>query len=91
MKREDLARFVQNETYTLAQSLMKDIPRIKDSTITTVWMLGCNLTPKQIVDIHPDKPTLTTVYKINSRFKETIELLKQETHHAYKVVGLIIE
>ncbi len=91
MRRQDIEALIQREMHTLTHSLLKDIPRIKESTITTVWMLGCNLTPKQVCEYHPDKPTLTTVYKISSRFKDTIELLKRETHNAYKSANLIIE
>lgn len=91
MKRPKLEDIIQGEIYTLTMSLMKDIPRIKHTTIKTVWMLGLNLTAKQVVELHPDKPTLTTVYKISSRFKDTIELLKRESHQLYVKAGLLIE
>jgi len=52
-----------------------------------------NLTPKQVVELQPQvhnsSPTLTTVYKISSRFKDTVKLLKLEAHELYTKANLL--
>ncbi|MCG3741980.1 hypothetical protein EXA18_00590 [Vibrio cincinnatiensis] len=91
-RRDRLQQMLQGEVFSLAYSLLKDIPRIHENTIVCCALLGCNLTPKQVLIYHPEPNyTLTTVYKINSRFKDTIDVLKRESHQLYKAAGLIIE
>jgi len=91
--KQRLAELIQSDLRTLTFSLIGDTPRIAESTVFTVWLLGLNLTPKQVVElqpqVHTSSPTLTTVYKISSRFKETVKLLKQEAHDLYTNANLL--
>ncbi|MCY9879561.1 hypothetical protein OTK59_23750 [Vibrio natriegens] len=91
--KQRLAELIQSDLKTLAFSLIGDTPRIKESTVITVWLLGLNLTPKQVVELQPQvhnsSPTLTTVQKISSRFKDTVKLLKQEAHDLYTNANLL--
>ncbi|NIY94288.1 hypothetical protein [Vibrio diazotrophicus] len=92
-RRQKLASLIQEELKHLTFSLIGATPRIKESTVITVWLLGLNLTPKQVVEIQPtihdSIPTLTTVQKISSRFKDTVKLLKQESHDLYNNANLL--
>ncbi|EHY0932541.1 TPA: hypothetical protein L3V69_000535 [Vibrio parahaemolyticus] len=91
--KQRLAEIIQADLKTLAFSLIGDTPRIAESTVITVWLLGLNLTPKQVVElqpqVHDSSPTLTTVYKISSRFKDTVKLLKLESHELYTKANLL--
>ncbi|EPS3428850.1 hypothetical protein ACVD55_000232 [Vibrio alginolyticus] len=91
--KQRLAELIQSDLRTLTFSLIGDTPRIAESTVITVWLLGLNLTPKQVVElqpqVHTSSPTLTTVYKISSRFKDTVKLLKQEAHDLYTNANLL--
>lgn len=91
--KQRLAELIQSDLRTLTFSLIGDTPRIAESTVFTVWLLGLNLTPKQVVELQPQvhnsSPTLTTVYKISSRFKDTVKLLKLEAHELYTKANLL--
>ncbi|EOX4455696.1 hypothetical protein NB520_03645 [Vibrio antiquarius] len=91
--KQRLAEIIQNELKTLTFSLIGDTPRISESTVITVWLLGLNLTPKQVVElqpqVHTSTPTLSTVYKISSRFKHIVKMLKQEAHDLYTKANLL--
>lgn len=91
--KQRLAELIQSDLRTLTFSLIGDTPRIAESTVFTVWLLGLNLTPKQVVELQPQvhnsSPTLTTVYKISSRFKDTVKLLKIESHELYAKANLL--
>lgn len=91
--KQHLAELIQSDLRTLTFSLIGDTPRIAESTVFTVWLLGLNLTPKQVVELQPavhnSSPTLTTVYKISSRFKDTVKLLKIESHELYAKANLL--
>lgn len=91
--KQRIAEMIQLELKQLTSCLIGSTPRIKESTIITVWLLGLNLTPKQVHQIQPQlhdsEPTLSTVYKISSRFKDTIKLLKEETQQHYQAANLL--
>lgn len=91
--KQRLAELIQSDLRTLTFSLIGDTPRIAESTVFTVWLLGLNLTPKQVVElqpqVHDSAPTLTTVYKISSRFKDTVKLIKEEAHELYTKANLL--
>lgn len=91
--KQRIAEMIQLELKQLTSCLIGSTPRIKESTIITVWLLGLNLTPKQVLEIQPQlhdsEPTLSTIYKISSRFRETVQLLKRESETLYTNANLL--